>query len=233
MRKLIFILFLQLIGGTLSLRAQADIAFASVRYTLTHISDSTQPQNPDKENMVLYLGKNMSNYTNFDRLELIRTTGSPYGRVMVSRNGGPPTPGVAPAFSPEQLAEWSSIGNYYKDLRNSKMSYIASPGGKLLVVEDNIPAIDWAITQDTKLIMGLTCQKATGDFKGRTYEAWFTTQLPYSNGPWKLGGLPGLIVVASDSKNEVVFTMVSYSNETEGKITLEIPPSVTKTSLKE
>ncbi|MEO7531473.1 MAG: GLPGLI family protein [Sediminibacterium sp.] len=216
-----------------SLQAQKDIAVASVRYTFTHINDTTQPENPNKENTILYLGKNMSNYTNFDRAELIRTTGSPFGRVMMSKNGGPQTPVEMPPLSPEKLNEWSSIGNYFKDFGNSKIFYIANPGGKLTAIEESMPTINWVITQDIKEIMGLPCQKATADFKGRTYEAWFSSQLPYSNGPWKLGGLPGLIIEASDTKKEVIFKMVSFENANDTQVAIEIPPAATKTSPKE
>ncbi len=71
MRKIIFFLLFTVIPG-ISLHAQeADSAFASVRYSFTHVMDTTQPDNPFKENMILYLGTNMSNYTNWDRIERI------------------------------------------------------------------------------------------------------------------------------------------------------------------
>jgi GLPGLI family protein len=67
------------------------------------------------------------------------------------------------------------------------------------------PLIDWKISSDTATFGGLHCQKATGHFKGRDYTAWFCPDLPVHTGPWKLNGLPGVIVDAHDAKNEVVF----------------------------
>jgi hypothetical protein len=71
--------------------------------------------------------------------------------------------------------------------------------------EDVMMAIDWKISSDTTTFGGLHCQKATCHFKGRDYTAWFCPDLPVHTGPWKLNGLPGVIVDARDAKNEVVF----------------------------
>jgi len=124
-------------------------------------------------------------------------------------------------------------GNYYKNMNNSMLSFMNYTNGKLFSIEEKIPTIDWKITEETKEIMGLPCQKATADFKGRTYDAWFCSQIPYSNGPWKLGGLPGLILEAYDTKKEVIFNFVSFENATGALIPIEIPASAAKTTAKE
>jgi hypothetical protein len=73
------------------------------------------------------------------------------------------------------------------------------------VIESPVPAIDWKTSGDTATFGGLHCQKATCHFKGRDYTVWFCPDLPVHTGPWKLNGLPGVIVDAHDAKNEVVF----------------------------
>jgi GLPGLI family protein len=113
------------------------------------------------------------------------------------------------------------------------MAYLTLAGDKLFAVEEPIPAINWNISADTKNIMGMQCQKASGRFKGRDYEVWFAAELPYSNGPWKLGGLPGLIVEAYDTKKEVVFTMTEFKPVKDTIIAITIPSSVVKTTPKE
>ncbi|MBS1500521.1 MAG: GLPGLI family protein, partial [Bacteroidetes bacterium] len=72
-------------------------------------------------------------------------------------------------------------------------------------IDGQMPAISWKVSADTATFGGLHCQKATCHFKGRDYTAWFCPDLPVHTGPWKLNGLPGVIVDARDMKNEVVF----------------------------
>ena len=56
------------------------------------------------------------------------------------------------------------------------------------------PVMNWKITKESQKILGYSCYKATTKFRGREYIAWFTPDIPYNLGPWKLGGLPGLIL---------------------------------------
>ncbi|MBR4042428.1 MAG: GLPGLI family protein [Bacteroidaceae bacterium] len=61
-----------------------------------------------------------------------------------------------------------------------------------------LPQQSWIITFDTQELLGYTCQKATCHFRGRNYVAWFAPDIPVRQGPWKLGGLPGLILKTHD-----------------------------------
>lgn len=221
MRKLM----LPLLGFilTASVHAQSDTAFATVKYKLTHVSDTTWPENPLVTNYILYIGKNLSNYTNLDREEGMKKGG---GSIItggtVNMGGGAITVSNAPSGSrsavPNAQTEMiAAMGNIYRKPNEGKMTIMEYTYGQLFAVEEQLPEIKWDIKQDTKEIMGLQCQKAVGDFRGRTYEAWFTTALPYMNGPWKLNGLPGLIIEAYDTKKEVVFSFVSFENLEEKK----------------
>lgn len=70
-----------------------------------------------------------------------------------------------------------------------------------IFVKDNPRVIKWEIQNEFKKINIYNCQRAKGKFRGRDYIVWFTSDIPISLGPWKLNGLPGLILEASDSKN--------------------------------
>ncbi|CDF81156.1 conserved hypothetical protein [Formosa agariphila KMM 3901] len=78
---------------------------------------------------------------------------------------------------------------------------------KKYLVTTNFPKIKWDISSSVKdTILGHLCNKAVGDFRGRTYTAWYTQDIPVPFGPWKLHGLPGLILKSTDSLNQVDIT---------------------------
>ena len=71
-----------------------------------------------------------------------------------------------------------------------------------------VPKQQWTLKDEQQTIHGYRCQKATCRSRGRDYEAWFTSEIPIQRGPWKFGGLPGLIVKISDAKKEYNFELV-------------------------
>lgn len=65
--------------------------------------------------------------------------------------------------------------------------------------------MEWEIGDSTKNILGYECVIATSEFRGRRWTVWFTPDIPIDNGPWKLCGLPGLILEASESSGQHSF----------------------------
>ena len=70
------------------------------------------------------------------------------------------------------------------------------------------------ITDSTKNILWYECIKASTDYHGRRWEAWFAPEIPVQNGPWKLEGLPGLILEASDDGGKYTFTATGIQETT-------------------
>ena len=78
-------------------------------------------------------------------------------------------------------------------------------------VFDSEDPINWNLHPETKMKNDWKLQKATTDFGGRKWTAWFTTEIPYSEGPYKFKGLPGLVVELLDSENNFQFELVKIS----------------------
>ncbi len=68
---------------------------------------------------------------------------------------------------------------------------------------------DWQLVEGDSIVCGYPCHKAQTTFRGRTWTAWYTLDLPYNDGPWKLCGLPGLILHAQDSTRQFIFDCTS------------------------
>lgn len=114
----------------------------------------------------------------------------------------------------EQNSYFNSSGNgYYITVATNPegFQYYYNPKEKVLYsrdlgfryVKDGTINIPWNIKEETKMIGVYKVQKATARFKGRDYTAWFTSQIPLPYGPWKLVGLPGLILEAYDTNKEI------------------------------
>ncbi|WP_284462639.1 GLPGLI family protein [Chryseobacterium sp.] len=58
---------------------------------------------------------------------------------------------------------------------------------------------NWNILSDKQKIGEYNTQKATTEFGGRKWTAWFSTDIPFQDGPYKFSGLPGLIVKIEDA----------------------------------
>lgn len=77
----------------------------------------------------------------------------------------------------------------------------------LMWVKDSLYPMNWIIDTATKKVDELVCKKATCNFRGRNYVAWYAPDIPISMGPWKMGGLPGLIIELEDDKRIMVIKL--------------------------
>lgn len=139
---------------------------------------------------------------------------------------GPQGGGKNINFEDGKVSGYSNSGTKFPDFFIKKFSdnhflYLGQVPNKYCLVNDSV-SIKWKIYNESKKIGDHLCQKATGQFRGRTYTVWFSNEIPLSLGPWKLGGLPGLIFEAADSTGEVSFRLVSIKNKS-GKLKLHIP----------
>ena len=122
--------------------------------------------------------------------------------------------------------------------------------GKRFLIKDNLKKYDWELTGETKNIGTYTCYKATNKREethssfsmtdGEKEEtkktitiktvAWYTPQIPVSNGPEMFWGLPGLILEIQNGKKTIVCTEIVI-NPSE-KINIKEPSKGKKVSQK-
>jgi GLPGLI family protein len=72
---------------------------------------------------------------------------------------------------------------------------------KPFLVKDSTSIFEWTIKDEFKTILGYKCQKASVNYRGRNYTAYFTLDLPFNTGPWKFDGLPGTILEVTEENN--------------------------------
>lgn len=93
----------------------------------------------------------------------------------------------------------------YRNYPAGETSYLADAMMGSYRISEKTQTPDWNIGSDTCTVLGYHCTKAETHFKGRHWTVWFTEDIPLDYGPWKLIGLPGLILKASDAKKQYVF----------------------------
>jgi len=112
----------------------------------------------------------------------------------------------------------------YKNISENRMANKKELMGKVFLIRDNLVAYDWELMGETKNIGNYTCYKAKFEIeeediqinmidgevkeekvtKKRTLVAWYTPEVPISNGPNNYGGLPGLILEVNDGDLTIV-----------------------------
>jgi GLPGLI family protein len=208
--------FLISFTGVKAVAQEGEPVLASVTYEFIHVNDTGNRNNPIREEMILRLGKTSSKYTSYSiESRMIKARKQ---REAASAGGGP-----VRVVSGGPLAVVNGPGvttvTLFQHPQEGKLNKVASIGMAEYLIELTLPKIDWKIGKETRNIGGYTCQKAIGNYAGRSYAAWFTTDLPFQNGPWKLSGLPGLILEAKDAKEEVLFLFKEISKDTANQST--------------
>jgi len=104
----------------------------------------------------------------------------------------------------------------YKNKELQQTYYKDHIGFKDFHIKDSLNICNWTLETATKTILGYTCQKATTHYGGRNYTAYFTYEIPITNGPWRFNGLPGLILEISDKDKvlQMKATGIEIKNKT-------------------
>lgn len=222
MRKKVSMLMLLLVGIVLPAAAQITIITSEdirksepidevvfrVQYELKMIEDSTKINTqPNVETMMLEVGKRSSlfySYTAYLRDSVLA--------VDVKNR----------ASQDAMLAHSKAYGNarvsykIYKNYPTGKVTTLDRLATTSFRCEEEYELPQWTLQSDTVTILTYACHKAICHFRGRTYTAWYTLDIPVSEGPWKLSGLPGLVIKAEDSRGHYSFLCTGVEKSKDG-----------------
>ncbi len=114
---------------------------------------------------------------------------------------------------------YDSAGNMvFHNKTNDSIFVREKMTNEYVITQEKAPQINWIITDDTKMIKSYKCIKANTHFRGRDYTAWFTTDIPIIDAPWKFYGLPGLVMDIYDAKNQVKIYVESIEYPTTERV---------------
>lgn len=112
----------------------------------------------------------------------------------------------------------NKVALVYKDLDNNTMLSDEKIFLENYLVKDVTNTFKWTLSEQTREILGHPCKKATTQFRGRTYEAYYALDLKFPFGPWKFSGLPGLILSVRSEDNFIKYEAINIQQIEGSKI---------------
>jgi len=210
--KTLSILIISLFIGVTTFAQKSDKLLIRVRYTQIKKGDTLANGKSRYENMMLFVGKNASLFTSYDKLAHEISEDQKFRARALAGN--------APAVSiiDNKPTERMSKIDYFYFIKENILVTKEVIALQSYIIEEPAPKINWKITKDTSNFSGINCMKATASYENKNWIVWFAPSLPFQTGPWKLNSLPGLIVDAYDENKEVHYQFAGIDNAKDGDI---------------
>ena len=162
-------------------------------YEYKSIPDSLHRDNIESELMALDVSEKFSKFYSYNN----------YKYDSISKSN------IDKEISDSNLKIKKSKNSYIiiKDYPDFTISLISRIGQTKYNVKDE-RTLKWNILSENDVLGNFKIQKAETKFAGRKWMAWFTTEIPIQEGPYKFRGLPGLILNISDNTNSHSFVLV-------------------------
>lgn len=202
----------------------------NVIYRFEYLRDLKDTNHAVKDSMILTTNNKSSRYCSLDTYKrYITSISNEKDNIALSNNVKQNTNSekskqiVVTGRMGFQVKNYGSILNEEidKDFTKNTLDVYSQITNKAFNIADKLIPPIWKITEEKLNVYGYNCQKAVGKIGGRVYIVWFTPELPFHDGPWKLNGLPGLILQAVDTKNQIRFDFVRImknNNSVDNKI---------------
>ena len=178
-----------------------DEAYLKCQYDYTYVVDTLYGKTA-KDWLVLQIGKNMSKCYSYYSMQVDSIFASPDRDVILRQQ-------INAAIGSKTEWPHKRMKAYvYKNYPQGKMTVTDGLLMQDYIYEDTLCAQNWVIQDSSKLILGHECQKAVCHYRGHCWTAWFAMDIPITDGPWKLCGLPGLIMEATSEDNSHAFKLL-------------------------
>ena len=130
--------------------------------------------------------------------------------------------------TPEQIADAAMEGKLsngefmtiYKNYPSGKLTHTEKICQDWFRYDEEMPKFDWELTDSVTTVLGYECRSAQCKFRGREWTVFYTEDIPLMDGPWKLHGLPGLIMKASDENGHYTFECIGIRSKADRPITI-------------
>ena len=212
--RMIILILLALIARVAGVNAQSDVTKLSVTYEVQY-QKVEEVAKREKDLMRLDLGKHSSQY-----VSIIGEFLTKHRSDIIAKRIKNPYAAYAPLHDEV----------FKNTLHEGYLRFVHMPGW-VSCREKMEGMFSWQLQDGDSIVCSYPCHKATATFRGRTWTVWYTLDLPYSDGPWKLSGLPGLILHARDNEGKLIFNCIgiekgdghSFSYPSSKKIRLVSP----------
>ena len=108
----------------------------------------------------------------------------------------------------------------YKNYPAGKLTHTEKICQDWFRYEEEMPELEWELTDSVANVAGYECHGARCEFRGRRWNVFYTEDIPLMDGPWKLHGLPGLIMKASDDKGYYTFECIGIKSKADRPVTI-------------
>lgn len=208
MKNLIFPIILCLVVIAANAQTKADI---EVSYTMTSPNMRTGKLGDSTHQYILLANSSQSKFYSPRTEQIDSLCSTPDGEAKFKEMQR----AAALAGNFDDIPRRDGSMYVVKSTDANVMKVCDTAGMEQYVVEEPIENIDWTIVEDSvKKVLGYDCIMATADYHGRKWTAWFTPEIPLQAGPWKLAGLPGLILEADADNGVYSFVATGIQNTT-------------------
>lgn len=202
LKSLVALTILAYMGiGCCYAQKKIDEAYLKCQYDYTYVVDTLSGKTA-KDWLVLQIGKNMSKCYSYYSMQVDSIFASPDRDVILRQQ-------INAAIGSKTEWPHKRMKAYvYKNYPQGKMTVTDGLLMQDYIYEDTLYAQNWVIQDSSKLILGHECQKAVCHYRGHCWTACFAMDIPITDGPWKLCGLPGLIMEATTEDNSHAFKLL-------------------------